>query len=115
MMNWRNVSRHSYSTTAKTGRDGAGDEVVNLHDSLTHIGFSSKMIEWDLVVTLPSVIYKAIRHLSTSTVSVVVVCIMSHGKLGALSDSAGSQIPVNYILHQLSDMLPRNVTLVSEQ
>ena len=94
-------------------RTGADEEATKLHESLQFIGFTSEMVEWEFVTTLPHTIHETLSTIPTDAVSVVVVCIMSHGKLGALSDSAGSQIPVNYILHQLTDILPQEATLVS--
>ena len=93
-------------------RTGADEEATKLHESLQYIGFTSETVEWDFVTTLPHTIHETLSTMRRDTVSVVVVCIMSHGKLGALSDSVGSQIPVNYILHQLTNMLPQEVTLV---
>ena len=94
-------------------RTGADEEATKLHESLRYIGFTSKRVQWDFVTTLPHTIHETLSCLHTDAVSVVMVCIMSHGKLGTISDSAGSQIPVNYILHQLTDILPQEATLVS--
>lgn len=94
-------------------RDGAGQEAVKLHESLIDIGFTSTKVEWELAPDLPRVIHENISHLPVIT-SVVIVCIMSHGKIGTLSDHDGTQLPLNVILHQLTETLPKEITLVSD-
>ena len=93
-------------------RNGAEDEATNLHSSLSDIGFEATLTEWDNISSLPSIITGKLEYLP-STASIVMICIMSHGRAGTLSDGRGSQIPLNYILHQLSQAIPNDIPLVS--
>ena len=93
-------------------RNGAEDEASNLHSSLSDIGFEATLTKWDNISSLPSIITGKLESLP-STASIVMICIMSHGRVGTLSDSRGSQIPLNFILHQLSQTIPNNIPLVS--
>lgn len=93
-------------------RNGAEEEATNLHSALTDVGFTSTLTEWDDIGCLPRVINQKVAVVS-STASLVMVSIMSHGKHGTLSDSHGLQIPLNYILFQLKGVIPEEIPLVS--
>ena len=81
-------------------RHGAADEALVLSDALSAIGFKGMLREWNSTHELLSTMHEAAQALP-STASVLVVCVMSHGRRGSLTDREGVHIPVNYILHQL--------------
>ena len=92
-------------------RNGAEKEAKKLEDALLAIGFKQQVIKWDSVQGLPGQIHDAASDIPC-TASIVLVCIMSHGRLGSLSDSTGSQLPLNYILHQLGHDISEGIPLV---
>ena len=94
-------------------RAGAREEATKLRDALIHIGFTCQVAEWESVYTLPVIMKESLAHHQRCAFSAVVVGIMAHGKFGLLSDSKGSLIPLNYILHLLSHMIPHGTPLVS--
>ena len=93
-------------------RHGASDEALVLNDAFEAIGFKRMLHEWSSTHELLRTMREALQALP-STASVVVVCVMSHGRQGSLIDREGVQIPVNYILHQLTQDLPHGIPLVS--
>ena len=92
-------------------REGASDEAIVLEYVFEDIGFKHRLCEWNSTHELLSMMREAVQALP-STASVLVVCVMSHGRQGSLTDREGVQVPVNYILNQLKQDLPDETPLV---
>ena len=93
-------------------RPGAENEAKELDEAFAAIGFDRMLCEWNSTHKLLSTMREAVQALP-STASLVVVCVMSHGRQGGLTDREGVQVPVNYILNQLRQDLPDGIPLVS--
>ena len=92
-------------------RHGASDEALVLNDAFEAIGFKRMLHEWSSTHELLRTMREALQALP-STASVVVVCVMSHGRQGTLTDREGVHVPVNYILNQLTTDVPHGIPLV---
>ena len=93
-------------------RPGAEHEAKELDEAFAAIGFDRMHCQWNSTHELLSTMREAVQALP-STALLVVVCVMSHGRQGGLTDREGVQVPVNYILNQLTQDLPDGIPLVS--
>ena len=94
-------------------RKGATDEAEKMELSLQAAGFSLVVkAEWKSVDDLLILIH---RHLTQNAkvLSLLTVCIMSHGKSGNLIDSNRGTIAISEVLESIDQQIPAHVPLVS--
>ena len=93
------------------GRPSASQEADDLTQSLATAGFDTRLKEWkrdlDVVVT------DALPVIEPAKLSLLVICIMTHGTAGMLMGSNNYTESISDILQHLKDMLPVNLPLVS--
>ena len=99
------VREHEIQRITKTGRQGAVAEADDLQQALQTSGCDVIKMEWSDAAELHNMIESALSRIINDC-SLLVVCLMSHGSRGVLSDSNGKTIPVNDILHQLKQFPP---------
>ena len=94
-------------------RKGATDEAEKMELSLQAAGFSLVVkAEWKFVDDLLTLLH---RHLSQNAkmMSLLTVCIMSHGKTGNLIDSERRTIAITDVLDSIGQWIPKHIPLVS--
>ena len=94
------------------GRQGARAEAEDVQQALEASGCYVEKMDWGGAIELQHMIDDALSRIS-SDCSVLIVCIMSHGRRGVLEGGNGNEIPINDILNQFTQTLPANLPLVN--
>lgn len=97
------------------GRTGAVREANAIEYALQrHSCQAVKRVEWSTERDLRDIIALHLQEIEEAAdCALLMVFIMSHGTLGALSASDGRSIPINNILHQFSQILNKDTPMVS--
>ena len=102
---------------AKEKVPDAHNEAQLMNDSLTKAGFKSKAIQWNCAHKLEGILKRELEDIVSKGLSVLVVSIMSHGRLGLLSgkNSEGkvTMIEISYLIDQMGEVIPASIPLVS--
>lgn len=94
-------------------REGAAQEAENMALSLEEAGFSCVLEEWKCRQTLLQRLQKHLDHIANK-LSLLTVCVMSHGITGNLVDSNAQQLAISDILHLIDLTLPKHIPLVGK-
>lgn len=95
-------------------RDGATEEAHRLEMALRSTGCHIiNSIEWYTVEDLGTMIYKYLKTEILASCSLLTICMMSHGTFGTITGCDQKQIAINDILHQITQILPPHLPLVS--
>ena len=102
---------------AKEKVPDAHEEAQLMNDSLTKAGFKSKAIQWNYAHKLEGILKRELEDIVSKGLSVLVVSIMSHGRLGLLSgkNSGGkvTMIEISCLIDQMGGVIPASIPLVS--
>ena len=93
--------------------EGAAQEAENMALSLEEAGFSFVLEEWKCRQTLLDRLQKHLDHIANK-LSLLTVCIMSHGITGNLIDSNAKKLAISDILHLINQTIPKHVPLVGK-
>lgn len=95
-------------------REGAEDESDNLVRALKRIDGCVDAVEWCEWDHLKKTIQGKLHDIKTSKeCSLLIVAIMSHGKMGMIYDKDDIGLPIDDIILQLHRGLPSHIPLVS--
>ena len=94
-------------------REGTAQEAENMALSLEEAGFSFELEEWKCRQTLLERLQKHLDHIANK-LSLLTVCIMSHGITGNLIDSNSQKLAISDILHLVNPTIPKHVPLVGK-
>ena len=109
--NQTNIKQHALILYNTNRRAGAETEADSLQNAFTRVGFDVNKSDWVDTHELQSLIEISIIP-TLQRCSLLVIAIMCHGYRGTLSGSDGSELPVNNILHRLTERLPVNLPMV---
>ena len=93
-------------------RPGAKQEADDLQEALEIAGSTVIKRNWKDPHDLQAMMDEALSGI-LSECSLLTVFLLSHGYMGALVGDNNHEIPVNHILHHLSDTVPKYVPMVS--
>ena len=102
---------------AKEKVPDAHNEAQLMNDSLTKAGFKSKAVQWNCAHKLKVVLQRELEDIVSKGLSILVVSIMSHGRLGMLfgknSDGKDTSIAISSLIDQMERVIPESIPLVS--
>ena len=94
-------------------REGAESEANDMNECLNKAGFHTRIKQWKHTYELnEETCITRMQELAAEGLSLLVVCIMSHGTVGVLRDSGGAAMPITDILSNMRIGLPECLPLV---
>ena len=94
-------------------REGAESEANAMNECLNKAGFHTRIKQWKHTYELnEETCITRMQELAAEGLSLLVVCIMSHGTAGVLRDSGGAAMPITDILSNMRIGLPECLPLV---
>lgn len=92
-------------------RNGAHSEADLLAVALRNTGCDVIRMEWKDVFIFKSNIISVLEEISKDC-SLLIVCIMAHGKVGMVTGKNNTQLPISDILHVFQQFVPEPVPMV---
>ena len=93
-------------------RVGSREEAKAVDKNLKKVHFDVTKLKWKSALELPAILQANLPATETDCMSVLMVCVMSHGRIGTLKGSGSSIMPISNILWQLKELLPPHLPLV---
>ena len=88
------------------------EEAEKMEESLSKAGFETMMKEWTTTFSLRQEFMDELKDCKDK-LSLLLVCIMSHGRVGRIAGAENTEIPISDIIELLDNILPKKVPLVS--
>ena len=92
--------------------NGAAEEANKIEADLKRVGFDTVKKEWESKDDLFGAINEDLDEGNVRNCSIVICCLMAHGRCGVVGGSYGDEIPINAVLQQLGSKLPQHLPLV---
>ena len=92
-------------------RINSTEEAKVVETNMRNADFHTIKVEWESALKLPHILCEQLSG-HTDQMSVLMVCIMSHGRIGTLTGSQSSVMPISDVLWKLSELLPEHLPLV---
>ena len=93
-------------------RVGSREEAKAVEKNLKKVHFDVTKLKWKSALELPAILQENLSATETDCMSVLMVCIMSHGRIGTLTGTQSSVMPISDVLWKLSELLPEHLPLV---
>ena len=93
------------------GRDQSVEEANYMNGKLRMAGFTALIKKWSNAMQLPEILHYL--HPVQDRLSLLFVCIMSHGRAGMIVGSNSTKMPITDILTVLESNIPIHIPMVS--
>ena len=112
--NLRDYKRYAMVLFNTTNREGAVEEAGRLLKALLRVGCDVHEAEWSTTTNLTMQIRHTIeQEINSTKYSLMFVCIMAHGISGRIVGQGETEITINDVLLQLSNLIPAHIPLVN--
>ena len=92
--------------------NGAAEEANKIEADMKRVGFDTVMKEWECREDLFGTLNENLNAGKVDNCSIMMFCLMAHGRSGVVGGSYGDEIPINAVLHELGSKLPQHLPLV---
>ena len=92
--------------------NGAAEEADKIEAVLKGVGFDTVKKEWESREDLFGALNENLNAGKVANCSIMIFCLMAHGRSGGVGGSYGDEIPINAVLHQLGSKLHQHLPLV---
>ena len=92
--------------------NGAAEEADKIEADLKGVGFDTVKKEWKSREDLFGAMDENLDEGNVANCSIVICCLMAHGRAGVVRGSNGDDFPVNNVLRQLESKLPPHLPSV---
>ena len=92
-------------------RINSTEEAKVVETNLQNADFQTRRVMWESALKLPHILHEQLTG-HTDQMSLLMVCIMSHGRIGTLTGTQSSVMPISDVLWKLSELLPEHLPLV---
>ena len=106
------VSWHGIVLYNTVNRVNALEEAEKMKESLSKAGFGTVMKEWSSTFSLRQEFMDELKDCKEK-LSLLFVCIMSHGRVGRVAGAENTEINISDIIILLDNILPKKLLLVS--
>lgn len=96
-------------------REGAFEEATLLKGSFSSLGMTTTFEEWEHFLGHEKSLRKRLQDCMAAikeTCSLLVICVMAHGKRGLIIDSFGLEGEINSLFELVSELMPEKIPVV---